>query len=403
MKLLVLLPRVPYPLEKGDKLRAFYQIKELSKYHDIYLVALQDKPLQSEELEKALEKINPYCKEIYLFKLSWLSKFLGIVRAFLKGLPIQNGYFFSHRAKYNIEKLVNKIRPEHIYCFMIRMAEYVKKHKDCHKTLDYQDVLSIGMKRRAEKAPIWKKLVFLYEYQTLRRYEKKIFSCFTNKTIITSVDRDLIPHSQRQYIQVIPNGVDFEKFHYVRKEKKYDLIFAGNMSYPPNVDAALFLIKSIFPKLLAKFPNLKLCICGANPVLAIKTLANVNIDVTGWVDEMPEYYAQSKIFIAPMRLGTGLQNKLLEAMAMKLPCVTSPLAGKPLELPQHDSHDSHVHQDTQALLICHTIDEYVEAISKLLNNKTFCRTIANNGYQFVKTHYDWEEIGKRLEEVMNED
>ncbi len=83
MKLLVLLPRVPYPLEKGDKLRAFYQIKELSKYHDIYLVALQDVPLHPE----ALDKIKPYCKEIHLIKLSWFSKFWGIVRAFLKGLP----------------------------------------------------------------------------------------------------------------------------------------------------------------------------------------------------------------------------------------------------------------------------------------------------------------------------
>jgi hypothetical protein len=83
----MLLPRVPYPLEKGDKLRAFYQIKELSKYHDIYLVALQDTPLHPE----AIEKIEPYCKEIYLLKLSLFSKFCGILMAFFKGLPSQCG------------------------------------------------------------------------------------------------------------------------------------------------------------------------------------------------------------------------------------------------------------------------------------------------------------------------
>jgi glycosyltransferase involved in cell wall biosynthesis len=356
------------------------------------LVALQDKPLPSEELEKALETIRPYCKEIYVYKLNWFSKCWGITLAFLKGLPMQCGYFFSSRIKRKIEKLINKIHPEHIYCFMIRMAEYVK-NQDCHKTLDYQDVLSMGMKRRAEKAPIWKKPIFLYEYQALRRYEKNIFSHFTNKIIITSIDRDLIPNKQRQYIQVIPNGVDFEKFIPTKEEKIYDLIFAGNMSYPPNVDAVLLLAKSIFPKLLAQLPDLKLCICGADPTSAIKALASENITVTGWVDEMSEYYAQSKIFVAPMQLGTGLQNKLLEAMAMKLPCVTSLLAGKPLEGARHD-HD---------LIICHTINEYVEAILKLLNNKTFYRTIAKNGYHFVKTHYDWEEIGKKLEEIMNED
>jgi len=389
MNLLVLLPRVPYPLEKGDKLRAFYQIKELSKYHDIYLFALQDGALHPE----ALEKIKPYCKEIQIVKLSMYSKCRGIIRALVKGLPMQCGYFYSHKAKRKIEKLISKIYPDHIYCFMIRMAEYVKKHKECHKTLDYQDVLSIGMKRRYEKAPFLKKPVFLYEYQALRRYEKNIFSFFTNKTIITGIDRDMIPHPQKQYIHVIPNGIDFEKFNYVKKEKKYDLIFAGNMSYPPNVDAALFLAKSIFPKLLERFPYLKLCICGIAPTQAIRALNSDHICVTGWVEDIADYYAQSKIFIAPMQLGTGLQNKLLEAMAMKLPSVTSPLAGQPLEGATHN----------QELLICNSVDEYVEAVSKLLNDKKFYKTIAESGYQFVKTNYDWEEIGKILEEVMNED
>ena len=389
MKLLVLLPRVPYPLEKGDKLRAFYQIKELSKYHDIYLVALHDHSVPSD----ILKKIEPYCKEIHLFRLSAFSKIWGVKRAFLKGLPMQCGYFYSNSAKRKIQKLITKIHPDHIYCFMIRMAEYVKKHKECHKTLDYQDVLSMGMKRRYDKAPFWMKPVFMYEYQALKRYEKNIFSCFTNKTIITTVDRDFISHPQKQYIYVIPNGIDFEKFNYLEKEKNYDLIFAGNMSYSPNIDAALFLAKSIFPKLLTRFPDLKLCICGANPVNAIKVLDSENIYVTGWVDDISEYYAQSKIFIAPMNLGTGLQNKLLEAMAMKLPCVTSPLAGKPLEGAQHN-HD---------YVICDKIDDYVDAVTKLLNDKQFFNTIAENGYQYVKANYDWEEIGKKLEEVMNED
>jgi len=396
---MVLLPRVPYPLEKGDKLRAFYQIKELSKYHDIYLVAMQDESLHSD----ALEKIEPYCKEIHRFRLSLLSKIMGIVRALFKGLPMQCGYFYNGRAKRKIQKLIRKIYPDHIYCYMIRMAEYVKKHNYCHKTLDYQDVLSMGMKRRLEKAPFWKKPIFLYEYQALKRYEKNIFSCFTNKIIITSIDRDLIQHPQKQYIQVIPNGIDFERFNYVKKDKKYDLIFAGNMAYQPNVDAALFLVKKIFPKLLQKFPSLKLCICGATPAPVIKLLENENIHVTGWVEDISEYYAQSKIFVAPMQLGTGLQNKLLEAMAMKLPCLTSPLAGKPLEEFSANRDNRNNRDNSNEFIICKTIDEYVEAITKLLTDKTYYKTIAENGSHFVKTNYNWEEVGKMLEEVMNED
>jgi glycosyltransferase involved in cell wall biosynthesis len=272
------------------------------------------------------------------------------------------------------------------------MAEYVKNYNNCHKTLDYQDVLSMGMKRRYEKATSGLNPIFLYEYQALKRYEKNIFSYFTNKIIITAIDRDMILHPQKQYIQVVENGIDFEKFNYVKRAKKYDLIFAGNMAYPPNVDAALFLAKTIFPKLLEEFSNLKLCICGTTPTPAIKALANANIEVTGWVDKISEYYAQSKIFIAPMQLGTGLQNKLLEAMAMKLPCITSHLAGTPLTCAL----------EYQALLMCETVEEYLEAVSKLLNDKYFYKTIATNGYQFVKENYDWEKIGKKLEKVVNE-
>jgi glycosyltransferase involved in cell wall biosynthesis len=336
---------------------------------------------------------------------------MGIVRAFIKGLPMQCGYFYSARAKRKIQKLIRTVYPDHIYCFMIRMAEYVKKYKDCHKTLDYQDALSVGMKRRAEKAPFWKKSIFLYEYQALKRYEKNVFSCFTNKTIITHTDRDLISHSQRQYIQVIPNGIDFEMFKYMRIKKEYDMIFTGNMSYPPNVDAALFLAKDIFPVLLQKFPKLKLCICGTSPSPAIKALESDNITVTGWVDDISEYYAKSKIFVAPMKLGTGLQNKLLEAMAMKLPCVTSTLAGKPLEDALQDKQESDELRVTPhsslvtrlKLIICQNIEDFVEAVSKLITDKTFYKNVAENGYKFVKENYDWETVGKMLEEVMNED
>ncbi|MDR0207105.1 MAG: glycosyltransferase [Bacteroidales bacterium] len=400
MKLLVLLPRVPYPLEKGDKLRAFHQINELSKYHDVYLFALQDGTLHPD----ALEILEPYCKEIHLHKLSLLSKCTGIIRAFIKGLPMQCGYFFSSKAKRKIHKLILTIYPDHIYCFMIRMAEYVRKYKDCHKTLDYQDALSVGMKRRAEKASFWKKSFFLYEYQALKRYEKNIFSCFTNKTIITHTDRDLISHPQRQYIQVIPNGIDFKRFKYVKVKKEFDIIFTGNMAYSPNVDAALFLGKVIFPTLLQKFPKLKLCICGTSPAPSVKALESDNITVTGWVDNISAYYAKSKIFVAPMKLGTGLQNKLLEAMAMKLPCVTSPLAGKPFIEHENNCHLPLVtRRKANNLLICETVDDYIDAISKLLCDKIFYKTTAENSYDFVKENYDWEEVGKMLEEVMNED
>ena len=141
----------------------------------------------------------------------------------------------------------------------------------------------------------------------------------------------MIPHSENEKIVVVANGVDFSKYVYSDAPKQYDLIFSGNMSYAPNIDAAEYLAKEIFPQLKVEFPDLKLVLCGTNPAPRVQALRSKDVIVTGWVDSMSEYYGKSRIFIAPMRLGTGLQNKLLEAMAMKLPCVTSTLAGRPLE------------------------------------------------------------------------
>jgi glycosyltransferase involved in cell wall biosynthesis len=204
------------------------------------------------------------------------------------------------------------------------------------------------------------------------------------------VDRDLIPHPEHCKIEVVSNGVDFEKYQFHGQPKEYDLIFSGNMSYPPNIDAAEYIVKHIFPVLQKDFPALKLVICGAAPSPRVLALAAPNITVTGWVDSMATYYAKSKIFIAPMRMGTGLQNKLIEAMAMKLPCVTSTLAGNPLEGVEFG----------RDIIICETVSGYLVAIKKLLTNPDLYHSLAENGYEYVKQHYNWESINTKLEQII---
>lgn len=225
----------------------------------------------------------------------------------------------------------------------------------------------------------------------MSKYEAEIFDCFDGRTIITAVDRDLIPHENKDEIAIVPNGVDFEQFQYRGEEKTYDLIFSGNMNYAPNVDAAEYLANEIFPELRKQFPDLRLVLCGATPHARVRALQSDNVIVTGWVDSMAEWYAKSRIFIAPMRMGTGLQNKLLEAMSMKLPCVTSPLAGKPLEAAE----------EQQAVITCSTTSGYVEALSQLLLDTEFYDKLAANGNRYVHEHYDWKAATQRLEEVIS--
>ena len=375
LRIIVVLPRFPYPLEKGDKLRAYHQLRTLSQNHELYLVALADE-LPTEE---AIAKIRPFCKEIHVVRLSFFSKCWNIVRAFFKGLPIQCGYFYSREAKKALRQFTDEVKPDAIYAQLVRTVPYVQELKG-EKTIDYQDVFSHGMLRRAERAPFWQKPFFKMESRRLRRYEAAVFPLFQHHTIITEVDRDLMPVRDKDKISIVGNGVDFEQYKYDGQEKIYDLIFAGNMSYAPNVDAAEYIVKQILPKLLPQFPNLRLVLCGANPAPRVRALQGPHVTVTGWVESIAEYYAQSRIFIASMRLGTGLQNKLLEAMATQLPCVTSPLAGKPLKGVENQ----------RDVLICDEVEDYVKAITQLLTDSAYYQQIAQQGYQYVKAHYSWE-------------
>ncbi|MCQ2270841.1 MAG: glycosyltransferase [Bacteroidales bacterium] len=387
MKLLVVLSRFPYPLEKGDKLRAYNQIRMLSQHFDVYLFALTDKALRSSDIDA----LKVFCKEIHTEKINIWSKMANVFSFWLKGLPIQCGYFFRKRAFRGLQSFVQKIQPDKIYCQLVRTAEYVKSFP-LNKTIDYQDVLSKGMFRRYQKAPFYAKPFFKLEYKRLLNYEAQSFSCFNHHTIITTMDRDLMPIKEKEKIVIVRNGVDLSKFKYEAQLKEFDLIFTGNMAYAPNIDAAEYLVNQILPKIKTKFPRVSLVLCGANPSMRVLALRSPNVFVTGWVDSMTDYYAKSKIFIAPMRLGTGLQNKLLEAMAVQLPCITSALAGKPLVEVESNN----------AVMICDTADEFAEAACKILTDSESYQQLALNGYRYVCDNYNWEGATQPLISILSE-
>ncbi len=386
MKIFVLLPRIPWPLEKGDKLRAFNQIKQLAKNNEVVLCALStDKKIKKEDAFKALQ---PYCVSVTFIDINKLSILINLFLAFLKGLPIQCGYFYNKKAHKKICKLIEKHKPDMLFGQLLRVAEYIR-HEDTPKTIDYQDVFSIGMKRRSEIAPFYAKPIFKMEYRRLKRYEHDIFNDFNIKTIISVQDRNFIEHTDREEILIIPNGVDHEYYSPQEQEKKYDIVFTGNMAYAPNVNAVEYLAYHIMPLVWKHLPNAKLYIAGATPDPRVKKVASEKIIISGWLDDMRNAYAQSRIFIAPMRIGTGLQNKLLEAMSMKLPCITTPLANNPLGA-----------EDRKEILVGNNEYELADYIITLLTDNEKANNMAQNGYDFVHRVYDWEKATKIMEEAM---
>lgn len=383
MKIVFFLSRVPWPLDKGDKLRAFYQMKELAKSHTIYLIALSDTKIHN-EAKSALEK---FCKEVYFFRLNRILQLINIKLSFLTRKPLQIAYFFDAIIRRKTDKIIQKIAPDIVFFQLVRTAEYAK---NIHfpKIIDYQDTLSLGLLRRIERIKgIWK-IVLKIEEKRLRKYEELSFENFDEHLLITEADRTYFPHSNSGSIKIIPNGIDSEKFKSKNTTKEYDIIFAGNLNYPPNVDASLLLINRILPKIRKKLPDVKLILAGANPAAVIRKHASDHITITGWVDDISKVYDQSRVFVAPMQIGTGLQNKLLEAMSMKLPCITSPLANQALGA-----------KAGEEILIADDADRFAENIVNLLNNNTLYQMIATQGNDFIKSNYTWVSVGKQLEAI----
>jgi len=385
MKLFVITSRIPYPLEKGDKLRVFHQLKELSKTHRIYLCSLQ-LPFSKQD-EDAKTVLSRFCQEVHFIKLSPTRIALSLIKSLWNKLPFQTALFTDEQAKMKVAKLVRTIKPDHIYCQLTRVAEYVLTAKQ-PKTIDYMDAFSKGMERRKEKATLLFKWLYQWEANKQKAYEKEIFDAFDKHAIITKEDQKHIDHPKRSNIAVVPNGVNYNYFKPQSAPIKYDLVFVGNLSYAPNIDAATFLCKEILPIIQEQYPSVKVLLAGAKPTKAIQNLQSESVKVSGWLEDIRSAYASSKICIAPMRMGTGLQNKLLEAMAMEKACVTSLLANRALKAP------------SEAICIGETAQELAKHCIELISNPEERNMRAKRGNRFIKETYNWSKSTAILEELL---
>ena len=385
-KLLVLLSRIPYPLDKGDKLRAYHQLKGLSKNFSIILVCLNTGKVSKE----AIDKLRPYCHHIEIIQLGYLGIALRLLKALFSPLPFQVHYFHSKAAQKQFDKVIDNYTPRRFFCQLIRVTEYTSKYSVFSKTLDYMDALSIGMERRIDKSPFYLKPFVSTEHRRLKQYENKMFQHFEHKVIISKQDQEYIAHQNTHEISVIPNGIDMS--YWIPKtnpDKEYELLFTGNMAYPPNVEGAVYIVKEVLPLLLKKNPNIRLLISGKTPVSEVSALASKNVTISGWVDDMRDSYNKSRIFFAPMNLGSGLQNKLLEAMSMKMPCVTSELANRALGA-----------QADVEIMVANQADEYAKLILTLLDDEDKANNLAEKGQQYVHNHFDWSHWNQQLSDLI---
>jgi polysaccharide biosynthesis protein PslH len=394
MNLLVVLSRVPYPLEKGDKLRAYHLVKRLARKHEIYLFCLSDQHIEEEHVDH----LRTFCKHIEVVRIPRIKILLRLATAAFSRLPYQVAYFYHRIAQRAIDRAIEEFKPDHVLCQLVRTSEYVRDRYELPKTLDYMDTLSKGMERRTENASFWTRALLRAETRRLIAYENLMLDLFDHHAIISAQDRDLLYHPQRDQVMVIPNGVDTAYFSPTYQpedaldERKYDLLFTGNMNYPPNIDSVLFLVQHVLPLVRKVRPSTSLLISGVDPTPRVRELARQDplITVSGWVKDIRDAYASAVVFAAPMQIGTGLQNKLLEAMAMHMPCVTSALANNAVGArPGH------------SILIGREPQEYAAHILRLLDDDAERARIATNGFHFVRETFDWDRNADALDALIS--
>lgn len=385
MRILIALSRFPYPTEKGDKVRAYYQIKELSRNNEIFLVCLSEFKVKEEHLAKVL----PYVKEVNIIQISLLKRIINLFFGIFNSLPMQVNYFKSHQMKGIVTDWCDKFKIDVCYVQLIRIVENIPNIPQVVFFLDYMDAFSEGTRNRSLKSSFFKRIIYKLESQRLKNYERQVITRFEGLSVITEAEAGFLPEDAQKKLIITPNGVSDHFFNYPLlswAEKKYDIIFSGNMQFVPNIQAALYLIKKVLPLIIWDFPSIKICIAGVDPVSEIKALACNNVVVTGFVDDLGEIMSQSKISVAPMFSGSGLQNKLLENMAVGIPLITSPLSAAPI-LAIKDKH----------LLVASDELEFAENIKKLLNNEEYANELGREGQRFVKLNFRWETYNERLE------
>lgn len=335
-----------------------------------------------------VEEVRKYCAELKTIRISKPQQVLNLGFSIIGSEPFQVAYFFQNNAKHQVQESIEQWKPDLIYCQLLRTAKYVEDVAGIPKVMDFQDAFSKGIERRLQTDPWYLKPVLRSELKRLSRFEQVVFDQFDRCTIISRQDRDQMPIEQRDEITIVRNGVELNDFSSQDQEKTVDVLFAGNMGYPPNVDGAVFLAKEVMPLVREQMPNAKLMLAGARPDQKVQELASELNEVTGWVDDISECYAKAKVFAAPMMIGTGLQNKLLEAMAMEIPCVTSKLANNALNAaPNKD------------VLIGYNAKEYAHHIINLLKDKDLADSLAKNGHALIKQNFSWEGATKPLLEV----
>ena len=407
MRILFLAHRIPYPPDKGDKIRSFHELRGLTdRGHDVHLLAFADDP---DDLRHA-GALRERCASVEIVPLDRTRASLAAAARLGGTEPLSVGYFASRTMQQRVAALLSRVIPDAVVVCSSTMAQYVPDELVDRTVVDLVDVDSEKWREysHASRAPFsW---LFQTEARRLRRYEEDILARFPRALVSTPREAALLgpgDQSAPRGLQVLGNGVDLEHFRPAPSATLADtvpsdersrlpdpskplLVFTGAMDYRPNVDGIGYFVREVLPIVRSSEPGVELAIVGRNPVPAVRRLASVaGVTVTGVVADVRPYLRAARAAVVPLRIARGIQNKVLEALATGCPVVTTPegVAGLAIEAGKH-------------AIVASGPRDFAAAVVSVLRDDRVRRRLQLAGREFVETRHQWGPVLSRFAELV---
>jgi sugar transferase (PEP-CTERM/EpsH1 system associated) len=392
--LLLLIHRIPYPPNKGDKIRSYHLLKHLAQSYRVHLATFVDDPDDWQHVPR----VEALCASSHFAKLNPLVARVRSLKALFANRSLSLDYYRDAATSAWVEQAVKQHNIARVLVFSSAMAQYADPYPGMRRVVDFCDVDSDKWRQYAAQKSWPMNMLYRHEAKQLLAYERRVARDYDASLFVSQPEADLFRQLAPESLDKIGhfnNGVDTDYFSPLPasaspfKAGEQAVVFTGAMDYWPNVDAVQWFASDVFPQLRARFPNLHFYIVGARPSAPVTALGSLpGVTVTGTVPDVRPYILHADVAVAPLRIARGIQNKVLEAMAMASRVVVSPQALEGIDA-----------TPGAELILADGADQFVAAVTALLETRN--TTIGPAARRRVETQYSWPSnlacIGERLE------
>jgi len=390
LKILFLTPRLPFPVIGGDRLKPYNILSYLAKKHDVTLVSFYQGKNVPEEYVNEIKKLG---LELFVIPLSPVKASLRhLFKSFFR-FPLEIGYYTQPEFKKVVDELLKEKQFDVSFAFFMRTAEYLKNY-NVKKILMAEDCRVVYQKRSYHSTRnLIQKLTRWWEYKRLLKYEPEIVNHFDVNTLVTEQDiSSMQSQNPKPKYRLLTNGTDINKFKMPNGfTHRRDILFAGKLDIWANVLMIRDIVNNILPKIKLEIPDCRLNIVGANPSSEIKSLESESIKIFPNVPDMVPFLQNANVFLHPHVGGSGIQNKIIEAMACGCPVVTTQtgIQGIPA------THGKDV-------MIGTSDEELANHTIKVLKDDVYAEQISQNARLLIEQTHSWDSVFDALDKIIYE-